>query len=195
MIARICGEVVEVGENYVVVLAGGVGYQVFVHEGLARRLPPVGSKIDLYTRQHVRENEMVLYGFETPGERQLFDHLVTVARLGPKLALSLLATLGEEGAVTAILKNDWKTLTNAPGVGARLAQRVCMEVADRVRADVEKGILRSGVPSVKREAVEALVSLGHKRAEAERAVALALEEVGETTVEALIPVALKHAHS
>jgi Holliday junction DNA helicase RuvA len=193
MIARLCGELVEKGENYVVVLVGGVGYQVFIHEGLANRLPPSGSKIDLYTRQHVRENEVMLFGFESAGERQLFDHLVTVARLGPKLALSLLATLGEEGTVTAILKNDWKTLTSAPGVGARLAQRVCMEVVDKVRADVEKGILRSGMPSVKREAVEALVSLGHKRAEAERAVALALEEVGETTVESLIPIALKYA--
>lgn len=194
MIARIRGELVEIEENYVVVIAGGVGYQVFIHEALERRLPPLGSAIDLYTRQHVRENEMVLYGFESSGERRLFDHLVSIARLGPKLALSLLATLGEEGIVTAILKNDWKTLMSAPGVGARLAQRACMEVADRVRGDVEKGVLRSGAPSVKREVVEALVSLGHKRMEAERAASLAIEEAGETTLEALIPIALKHAH-
>lgn len=193
MIARLSGEIVEVGPGYMVVSAGGVGYQVFVSERMTMTPIGVGSTINLFTRQVVRENEISLYGFASPSERRLFDLLTSISGLGPRLALGVVASVGEETAVSAILDSDWKSLVKAPGIGQRLAQRICVELADKVREEVLLGRMGAGKRPVADDAVEALVSLGIRRGEAERAVARAREESGTSDVASLIPVALKFA--
>jgi Holliday junction DNA helicase RuvA len=193
MIARVIGELVEASQGYVVVVAGGVGYQLNVSERTMAAMPRTGERVDLHARQVVRENEISLYGFLTSGERRLFDLLISASGLGPKSAISMLGAVGEEGIVAAILSNDPKTLTRAPGVGMKLAQRVCVDLVDKVREESLLGRVQSGRAALSDDVVEALVTLGHRRSDAERAAHAAREEAGDAAPQTLIPIALKHA--
>lgn len=193
MIVRIIGELTEVGPNYVVLLAGNVGYQLFVSERVLSDLPQLGAMVDLHARQVVRETDISLYGFSTSSERRLFDLLITASGLGPKLALSMLSTIGEEGIVAAILNNDSKSLTRASGVGTKLAQKICVELTDKVREESLLGRVSAGSGKSSDDVVEALVALGHRRSDAEKAAVAARDEIGDAQIQALIPVALKHA--
>lgn len=193
MIARLTGEVAEKGQGYVVIFAGGVGYQVFITERFQSSLPDIGMPIDLFTKQIVRENEIALYGFETPSERRLFELLLLVNGMGPKLALSLLGNLGEEGIISAILQDEWKTLTRAPGLGSKLAERIKLELADKIREESLLGKIGKPRTPVADDVVEALVALGHKRSEAERAARAARQETKETDTRILLPIALRYA--
>lgn len=192
MIARVIGELSEVGPNHIVVLAGSVGYQLFVSERLIASLPEIGQPVDLHARQVVRENEISLYGFATASERRLFELLITASGLGPKLGISLLSAIGEEGIVAAIVNHDSNTLTRAAGVGTKLAQKLCVELGDKVREEMLLGRLSGGVRS-RDDVVEALVALGHRRIDAEKAAVAAREEAGDASPQTLIPIALKHA--
>lgn len=193
MIARVRGELLEVGGSYVVVDASGVGYHVVVAERFIAALPPVGGFVDVHCRQVVRENDVALYGFASPGERRLFDLLITASGLGPKLAMSLIGSVGEDAVVAAILSGNAKELTRAAGVGMKLAQKICVELADKVREESLLGRVASGSRKASDDVVEALVSLGHRRLDAERAAVAARDEAGDAEPQKLIPIALKHA--
>jgi Holliday junction DNA helicase RuvA len=190
MIVRIRGELAEVGTDSVVIIAGGIGYCVNVPRSVLAETPPVGAPIELVTRQIVRENEIALYGFSSPSERHLFDMLLGVSGLGPKTALGLVSALGQERLSSAVINGDAEALTSAPGVGRKLAVRICSELSDRFRQTV---IERAAVAVAGDEVVEALVALGHKRADAEHAAAAARAEAGDASTAALIPIALRHA--
>lgn len=194
MIALLRGEIADASPGSIIVECGGVGYQVFVSESALALLPPRGAHVELHTRQIVRENEISLYGFQSIHERNLFDALLTVSGLGPKIAMALIGRVGEEAAVAAILSDDWKSLTRAPGVGSKLAQRVCIELKEKVREDSLLGKVAPRRAAVEQdEVVEALVALGHKRNDAERAATKAREEAQSSDARTLIPLALKHA--
>ncbi|MGI8922802.1 MAG: Holliday junction branch migration protein RuvA [Fimbriimonadales bacterium] len=193
MIVRISGELLEIGPNYAIVMAGGVGYQLFASERLLVGLPALGMPVDLHARQVVRENDISLYGFQSASERRLFDLLITASGLGPKLALSLLGTIREEGIIASILNGDSKVLTRAAGVGMKLAQKLCVELSDKIREESLLGRLSSGLGRTGDDVVEALISLGHKRIDAERAAVAAREEAGDVGPHMLIPLALKFA--
>jgi Holliday junction DNA helicase RuvA len=122
--------------------------------------------------------------------------LITTNGLGPKIALSLLDSVGEESVVQSVLDSDWKTLTRASGVGQKLAQKVCIELGDKMREEqllgrVTSGKSTSGLGTV----IEALVALGLRRSDAERAATKAKDELGDVEPQKLIPVALKYASS
>ncbi|MFN8139878.1 MAG: Holliday junction branch migration protein RuvA [Fimbriimonadales bacterium] len=193
MIARISGELLEKGPNYVVVSAGGVGYQLFLSERSLSSVPVLGSSFDLYCRQIVRENEVSLYGFLTPGERKLFDLLITVSGLGPKIAMSVLGTLDESAIVTAVLQKDWKTLSRSQGVGAKLAEKICVELGDKFKEESLLGTIGRPRESAIDDVVEALVALGHRRSDAERAAIAARESSADQEASVLIPIALQFA--
>ena len=195
MIAYISGTVIELDSDGVVVEANGVGYRISATGRTLAGLV-VGTPATLSLKQIVRENEISLYGFAGPPERRLFELLITTSGLGPKLALSLLDSVGEEATVQAILNSDWKTLTRASGVGQKLAQKACLELGDKMREEsllgrVASGTTRSGLGTV----IEALVTLGLRRGDAERAAAKAKEELGDVEPQKLIPAALKYASS
>lgn len=193
MIARLAGEVAETGGNYVVLDVSGVGYQLTISERHSASVPPVGTKIEVFCRQVVRENEISLYGFETRGERRLFDLLITVSGLGPRLGISLLSAMNESALVGAIGGKDWKALTRAAGVGSKLAERICIELADKVREESLLGnIGRTSVSAID-DVVEALVSLGHRRGDAERAAQSARDSTDSSDPSSLIPIALQFA--
>lgn len=185
MIARLRGELLEAGSGRVVVDVGGVGYELLVPESVLARLPSLGEFVDLRVRQVFREDGVSLYGFLDPLQRRLFDLLTDVKGCGPKTGLALIGEVGEEAIAAAIATGDAKTLTRATGVGPRLAERIILEMKDKV---AEEG-LRRGAPlseagrgsamvAVDDDLLEALLGLGYRRSEAEAAAEAARAEVG-----------------
>ncbi|MCX7799131.1 MAG: Holliday junction branch migration protein RuvA [Fimbriimonadales bacterium] len=175
MIARLRGELLEVADGSVVVEAGGVGYQVLVPESVLAGLPPVGEAVDLHIRQVFREDGVSLYGFSAPFQRRLFDLLLEVKGCGPKIGLALLGLLGEDAVVGAIQAQDVRALCRAPGVGAKLAERIVLELRDKVQHEAlvrrSEAVARRGAARADDDLVLALLELGYRRAEAEDAAA------------------------
>ena len=184
MIGRLRGELLDVGADMVVVDAAGVGYEVLVPESVLLRMPPVGEKVDLTIRQVFREDGVTLYGFLEPFQRRMFDLLTGVKGCGPKIGLSLVGQLGEDAVANAIAIQDVKSLTRAQGVGPRLAERIILELKDKVQ---EESLMRkvggatrprAVVATETDELVEVLLTLGYRRQEAEAAARDARQQVG-----------------
>lgn len=180
MIGRLRGELVEVANGIALVECGGVGYDVHVPDSVAALLVP-GVETTLLTRQTFREDAVVLYGFTEPFQRRLFDLLLGVTGCGPKAAMALIGQLGEEAVATAILAGDARVLRRATGIGAKLAERILLELKDKIE---EESFLRkigaAAKPAKKApaedELVDALVALGYKKTEAESAAERAREK-------------------
>ncbi|MDW8290897.1 MAG: Holliday junction branch migration protein RuvA [Armatimonadota bacterium] len=184
MIAHLRGTLVERDTSAVVVDVNGVGYRVLVPETVLATLPSEGEPVHLLTILYVREDEMSLYGFLTAEQRRLFEMLLSVNGVGPKAALSLLSVMDAEQLAMAIAAEDIKRLTGAPGVGAKIAQRIAMELKDKAaeiawQRKVERLAAKGKpLPSDKLEdAVEALVALGYSRTDARRAVEAAVRSL------------------
>ncbi|MDW8105138.1 MAG: Holliday junction branch migration protein RuvA [Armatimonadota bacterium] len=184
MIAHLRGTLVERDTSAVVVDVNGVGYRVLVPETVLAALPSEGEPVHLLTILYVREDEMSLYGFLTAEQRRLFEMLLSVNGVGPKAALSLLSVMDAEQLAMAIAAEDIKRLTGAPGVGAKIAQRIAMELKDKAaeiawQRKVERLAAKGKpLPSDKLEdAVEALVALGYSRTDARRAVEAAVRSL------------------
>jgi Holliday junction DNA helicase RuvA len=199
MIAHVRGTLVEKDTAAVVVDVNGVGYRLLVPETVSAVLPAVGEQVHLLTTFYVREEEMSLYGFLTAEQRRLFEMLIGVSGVGPKAALSLLSVMDAEQLAMAIAGEDIKRLTSAPGVGAKIAQRIAMELKDKA-AEIawQRKIDRLAakgkpLPSDKLEdAVEALMALGYNRTDARRAVETAAKSLAsEADTAALVRSALQ----
>jgi Holliday junction DNA helicase RuvA len=175
MIATLTGLIAEQdGESLVVQTEGGVGYAVNVSSGVARRLPPRGSPVSLFTELVVKEDGWSLYGFDTAAERQVFRHLLAASGFGPKLALALLSALGPERTVRSIQNRDVSALSSVSGIGRKKAERLVLELQDRfgdVIVDTRPGRVEGS-----EEAVRALVGLGYGVASADEAVRAALAD-------------------
>jgi holliday junction DNA helicase RuvA len=172
---------------------GGVGYEVAIPLSVFEKLPRVGGDVELLTYQVVREDDLMLFGFLQDGERELFGRLLSASGVGPRLALALMSTLTPSALVRAITDRDVATLVRVPGVGRKTAERIALELGDKL----EGVALRAG-PSVKgaaaQEAVGALVALGYSATEAGAAVRRAIEEDGpEEDAKTLIRKALAMA--
>jgi len=173
MIGRIRGELIEVEGNLAVVDCGGVGYEVALPDAVLVQLPPPGERIDLLTRQIFREDGVSLYGFLQPFQRRLFDLLLTVKGCGPKVGLALIGQVGEESVASAILAQDPKVLARATGVGPRLAERIVLELKDKMQEEALMRKIEASIPParvasrVSDELVEALMALGYSRREAD----------------------------
>ncbi len=184
MIGRLRGELLELEGSLAVIEAGGVGYEVSVPDLVSARLPAVGSEVSLLTRQIFREDGVSLYGFLEPFQRRLFDLLLSVKGCGPKVALSLIGQLGEDSVASAILNQDSRSLIRAVGVGARLAERIILELKDKMQEEaLHRKIEAAQAPAKKAvpptELVDALLTLGYRRTEAEAAADKALETEAE----------------
>lgn len=151
----------------------GVGYELQVPDAVLLQLPPPGEAVELYARMVVREDSITLYGFLTAEQRRLFDLLTGVNGCGPKSGLALIGQLGEETVTAAIVGADAKTLARATGVGPRLAERIIIDLKEKVQ---QEQFLRKVSSSTSRapiqkedELVDALLALGYRRNEAELA--------------------------
>lgn len=184
MIARLRGQVLEIGLQGAVIDVGGVGYEVLLPQTVLVELPPVGMEVDLRVRQIVREDGWFLYGFSSEQGRRLFDLLLEVKACGPKIALSLLSELGEDGLAPAIAMQDTKALSRASGVGPKLAERIVLELREKVATEMTLSRVARKV-AVERppedELVEALLALGYRRAEAEEAAASSRTSGGDVS--------------
>jgi holliday junction DNA helicase RuvA len=179
MISFLEGEIVEKTGARVVICVAGVGYDVLVPTSVLSALPPVGRSARVHTRMVVREDSMTLYGFASPDGRELFDLLTGVTGVGPKVALAFLSALQPEAIRRAVVQGDPDALTVVPGVGKKVAQRVVLDLRDRLGADHD--IVADGPLADVREA---LVALGLTPVEASAATA-DLELDGRATEELL----------
>lgn len=191
MISRVQGIILtREGSKVEVETKGGVVYEVEVPLTVLQRLPDTGDIIELRTVQIVTESSVALYGFLSVHERALFQRLLTASGVGPKLALSMMSTYSAERLARALIDKDHAALQQVPGIGRKTAERLALELSDRV-ADLAfiTPAERSGV-GVAQEAVRALITLGYTFGDADRAVRTALEAGTPKSAEELIRRAL-----
>ncbi len=177
MIAHLRGTLLEVQASRIIVEAGGVGYEVQVPATMVGQLPAEGQEVALPIRHVIREDGQFLYGFPDRQARALFDLLTDVKGCGPKTSLAILSDLGSGTVIPALISGDAKTLCGATGVGPRLAERLIVELRDKVAqfgvvVDLPVGATSSAkvnprLSPAQRDLVEALTGLGYRRAEAE----------------------------
>lgn len=198
MIAHLTGKVLRTDANSVVLDVNGVGYRAFVPLSVLSSLPSEGGTLSLFTTMIVREDDITLYGFPSLDEQQVFQALIGVAGVGPKVALSLLSVLEGPTLARAIASGDTKTLTKVPGVGPKLAQRIALELGDQMARlsfdlKVQSAAGAATTPSgqVFEDIVEMLVSLQYNRSDARKAAEKVLaDSAGDADVPRLIREAL-----
>lgn len=196
MIAYLKGTLEYIFQDYVVVEVNNIGYKVFVSSYTIDNLPAVNSQIKLYTYTSVKEDFIGLYGFLTIEEQDMFNILLTVSGIGPKGALAFLCVMRPREISTAVAFEDIKALSNVPGIGKKTAQRVILELKDKLKnfemirltEDENNNIIVSD-GGAKQEAAEALAVLGYSKVEALRSVSAVYKE-GMST-ESIIKMALK----
>ncbi len=172
MIAHLRGKLLAKHPNQVIVETGGVGYDVTISIPTFSDLPGVGSEVTLHIHTHVREDVIALYGFLRAGEKQLFEKLITVSGIGPKLAITILSGMAADEMIAAIRGNDLARLTRIPGIGKKTAERMVLELRDKLPT-VGESPLVSKLSAVEEDVLSALVNLGYQRAAAEKAVTTA----------------------
>src|SRR6184192_4449047 len=161
MIAHLRGTLLAKHPNQAVVETGGIGYDVTITVPTFSDLPSLGSNVALHIHTHVREDVIALFGFVRPTEKQLFEKLITVSGIGPKLAITILSGMPADEMVGAIRGNDVARLTRIPGIGKKTAERMVLELRDKL--PVEKAGEISAMPSmsaVEEDVLSALVNLG-----------------------------------
>lgn len=205
MIAYIKGILTEVYEDGIVVEVGSIGYNIMVSGNVIGMLPGIGSEVKIHTYTHVREDAFLLYGFLTRDDLEIFKKCITVSGIGPKGALAILSVMDADSLRFAIISGDAKAIAKAPGVGARTAERLILELKDKVNiedtlvgheiaignASAMQGGEATGVNAMKKDAVEALVALGYSSAEALKAVNQ-IEDLAGLDSEAILKAALKY---
>ena len=197
MIAYISGLLVSKSPNVIVVDVQGVGYQIFIPLSTFYHLPEPSKTISLYVYTHVREDALQLYGFLKPEEKAVFLQVLGVSGIGPKLALNILSGLPLEVFIKAVSVSDVAKLASIPGVGKKTAERLDLELKDKVKAVVQETITESGSPfpmpmPLVDDAVSALVNLGYKPLQAKDAVKKVLASVeGDFPIESLIKETLR----
>ena len=203
MYAYLKGTLEEITEDAIVVEVGNIGYNIRVSTTAVDLLPGIGSEVKIYTYTMVREDAFMLYGFLSRDDLEIFKKLITVNGIGPKGGLAILSVMNADALRFAIMAGDAKSIAKAPGVGNKTAERVILDLRDKI--SLEDTLLGLGEPTVtsggaavwagtdnvmKREAIEALVALGYSASDATNAVKKV--EVDETsTVEGILKSALK----
>jgi len=188
LIAQLRGRILRKEPQEVVVDVAGVGYRVAIPLSSFYRLGEPGAEVCLLTHTHVREDALALFWFLTPREQEVFERLISVGGVGPRLAINILSGIEAPELVEALRAGDLARLTRIPGVGKKTAERLVVELRDKmpVLAPSERGVAVSAASSPKDDLVSALLHLGYSRPEAERAVERALREDGSGRFEDLL---------
>jgi Holliday junction DNA helicase RuvA len=195
VIARLSGTLVEKQPTRLVVDVHGVGYDVQVPLSTFYHLPEPGADVTLRIHTHVREDALALFGFATPLELRVFERLIAISGVGPKLALAVLSGIDPADLVRAVQAGDVGRLTLIPGVGKKTAERIGLELKDRLPQPFAAELAaQTGVPAgeatLRADLVSALLNLGYHRALAEKSVDAALKTPGERTFERVLKEAL-----
>jgi Holliday junction DNA helicase RuvA len=174
MIAHLRGRLLIKHPNQAVVETAGVGYDVTISVPTFSELPSNGSEVSLHIHTHVREDSIALYGFVHSGEKHLFEKLITVSGIGPKLAITILSGMPADEMVGAIRGNDVAKLTRIPGIGKKTAERMVLELRDKLpSAAFGETTATPATTPVEEDVISALMNLGYQRSAAERAMATA----------------------
>ncbi len=179
MIAHLRGKLLSKHPNQIIVETCGVGYEVNISVPTFSELPANGSEVALHIYTHVREDLIALYGFLRPAEKQLFEKLMTVSGIGAKLAITILSGMAADEMAGAIRGNDVARLTRIPGIGKKTAERMVLELRDKLPA--LSGTSTPTAPALsatEEDVLSALVNLGYQRAAAEKALANAVKHDG-----------------
>ena len=195
MIAYLRGRILEKHPNRVIVDVNGVGYDVFVPLSTFYGLGDAGAEIALRIHTHVREDALLLFGFATLLEQELFERLIGVSGIGPKVALAVLSGIEPEELIRAIERGDLARLTAIPGVGKKTSERIVLELKDRLprarAAAVLAGAAEPAAPELRDDVLSALVNLGYHRPLAEKAAASAVKALPDAGFERTLKQALR----
>jgi len=197
MIARLSGKLIEKSANTIIVDVGGVGYEVSIPLSTYYEIGEVGSEIDLRIYTHVREDAIQLFGFRTARERELYLKLISVQGVGARSGITMLSGMSADEMIEAIRKDNIAKLTAIPGVGRKTAERLIVELRDKVSelAMAERGVAAAagaaGGDDAFEDALSALVNLGYQRVAAEKAMQHVRREGVEANVQAILRAALQ----
>ena len=203
MIGYIKGRLEEVMDGAIIVDNNGIGYEIFVPASVIGGLPSKGNEVKIYTYMNVREDSLQLFGFMTRDDLEVFKMLITVSGIGPKGALGILGVMSADDIRFAVMSEDAKTISKAPGIGAKTARKLIIELKDKLNfKDVIEGALDRGENAAANssasadkqiisDAVEALTALGYSASDAMKAVRM-VEMTDDMTVEMLLKLSLKN---
>lgn len=198
MIAHLSGKLLEKNATHVIVDVAGVGYEVNIPLSTFYELGEEGDEVALRIYTHVREDAIQLFGFSSPRERDLYLKVISVQGIGPKLGITVLSGIGVDELVRAVKANDLARLTSIPGIGRKTAERLVIDLRDKVgELALAKGGSEAGSPNIAigdghfDDALSALINLGYQRAVAEKALSAARSDVAEPTVQKLLRRALQ----
>lgn len=205
MISFIKGKLVHIYENTIIVENNGIGYEIFVPMSVIGNMPLMGSEVMIYTYMHVREDALQLFGFLDRDTLEIFKLLITVSGIGPKGAIGVLGTLSADDIRYAVMAEDAKTIAKAPGIGAKTASKVVIELKDKLKMrdtaeDIsteivgQQSIFEDNSKQVVSDAIEALVALGYSATDATKAVRK-VDAADDVTVEELLKLSLKYLYA
>ena len=191
MIAHLRGKLLAKHPNQAIVETGGVGYDVTISVPTFSDLPAAGAEVALHIHTHVREDLIALYGFLRPSEKLLFEKLITVSGIGPKLAITILSGMAADEMVGSIRNNDVARLTRIPGIGKKTAERMVLELRDKLPAPGPSALpAATPMSATEEDVLSALVNLGYQRAGAEKALATVVKGGGAASFDAMFRGAL-----
>jgi Holliday junction DNA helicase RuvA len=179
MIAHLRGKLISKHPNQAIVEAAGVGYEVNISIPTFSALPALSSDVALFVHTHVREDALALFGFLRSEEKQLFEKLISVSGIGPKLAITILSGMPAEAMIAAIKGNNIAALTRIPGIGKKTAERMVLELRDKLEAFGVAAVEVAESP-VQEDVISALINLGYQRPLAEKALARTGAATGES---------------
>ena len=179
MIAHLRGKLISKHPNQAIVEAGGVGYEVNISIPTFSGLPALGADVALFIYTHVREDALALFGFLRSEDKQLFEKLLSVSGIGPKLAITILSGMAADAMVAAIKGNNLAALTRIPGVGKKTAERLVLELRDKLDAFTAPAAI-AAVSPVQEDVISALLNLGYQRGLVEKTLAQMGNAAGES---------------
>ena len=192
MIGHLRGNLLEKRPNSIVLDVNGVGYLVTIPVSTFLDLPAEGSPLSLYIHTHVREDIIALYGFRSLREKHLFEKLISVSGVGPKMAIGFLSGMSAEELIPAIQRQDIVKLSTIPGVGRKTAERVALELREQIPALLGEGEAPPAEKPMREDLISALVNLGYHRSLAERVAKSVLDEAKpDTSFETLLRTSLQ----
>jgi Holliday junction DNA helicase RuvA len=202
MIAHLSGTLLAKQATTVILDVGGVGYEVTIPLSTFYDLEDAGANVKLRIYTHVREDALQLYGFKTARERELFLQLISVSGIGPKLGITMLSGMSADEIIASIRTNNLARLTSIPGVGRKTAERLVIELRDKIVALSSPALeeemaaqagagAQSSEDAVRDDALSALLNFGYQKASAEKAINAAIQEGGEISVEMILRRALR----